>query len=668
MSQSVTPTQLRVNDPYQQRLLQFDTTDSRVYLSRVSNYILKSIGNDVVIKGLDVSFSLEDTTITLTISPGLIIQDSTLIEITTETSISFDLNGYDSCNGYLILYTNYQYLNIIDSNKFLFKLSYITKDGLDIDDIWDKNRNRVYLNLYRFDNTYNLTEIINPDFFYISGKIFFRRGKSNFLPSETIVIAPYYYHLLHSFNTPDIFVQLFDETYTEKYINTLTLFDDNIIDISIDEYKPFDDNYYLSLADPNDVESFTVLKSNLDINYQYTLFHNYDQKYVMVQVYNDSKELIHPRFIKFVDNDSLTLDFSNYKEDLAATYQILLIKNISIQTIQSNDFISDNIQVDHNLNKFNILSQIVSNTTDKLHNTSVIVLNNNNSILIDTTVCDILPSYYTIMFYNNTKLLFHLFNNNTYVIPYHVYTSQINNDETVLLTHNLNNMYPIIQLYDTNRNIVQPNEICVIDENNISLEFIPVPVSEILTVVLFSYFSDNIYTLSESSVGIYTLDLTNTRQDNPLFQIYNSENYIIQPDIISKVDDVYTFNFGISVGVITVVAAVGFINYTGIFSSSQATVTHNLNTLYPLVQIYKDNEIFYPNNIQVLNSNEISLDLAAENFEYQINIISGIIKQPVIYTSLNSYIQEFSNELKINNKVLINHNLSSNYLSINIFV
>ena len=55
MASTVTPTQTRYNDPYQQTIFDFNTPDSKVYISRESNKLLNAIGNNFVLKGMEMS-------------------------------------------------------------------------------------------------------------------------------------------------------------------------------------------------------------------------------------------------------------------------------------------------------------------------------------------------------------------------------------------------------------------------------------------------------------------------------------------------------------------------------------------------------------------------------------------------------------------------------------
>lgn len=144
------PNQIRYNDPHQQRMYQFNTQDSKVYLSRSTNYLLKAVGDDVVLSGFSLTTnpSTEDT-ISVTLSPGMLIQDSTLISILEPITLSLNIVPYDHNNGYIIIYTNYQYLNTITENSLSFEIAYISSTGNNIStSSWDPNKNRILL--YRF--------------------------------------------------------------------------------------------------------------------------------------------------------------------------------------------------------------------------------------------------------------------------------------------------------------------------------------------------------------------------------------------------------------------------------------------------------------------------------------------------------------------------------------
>mgnify|MGYP000861589302 FL=1 len=182
----IIPQQIQYNTPYQQLILHQNTQDSKVYLSRTSNYILNAIGNDLILNGFNIiSITTESlSTVKIRLSPGLLIQDTTLISIEEETELSIDVLPYDNNNGYLIIYTDYQYLNLVQENNLKLKLSYISADGDSIEpstDIWDPNKNRILL--YRFSfiklPQATLTQITTPTF-TIFNREYFLNGENNF--------------------------------------------------------------------------------------------------------------------------------------------------------------------------------------------------------------------------------------------------------------------------------------------------------------------------------------------------------------------------------------------------------------------------------------------------------------------------------------------------------
>ena len=190
MSQNYIPLQQQINTPYSQRILQQDTKDSKVYLNRNSNYILKAIGNDLVLNGLTVSdINIVNNTIAqITLSTGLLIQDSTLIQLQEPIVLSIDTRPYNQNAGYLIIYTTYQYLNTLDPNPITFNLQYITTDGEHIasdSQTWDPNTNRILLHMFSFIKVPNLQLTqLNDTNFTIFNQSYSLLGQQNFTNYE----------------------------------------------------------------------------------------------------------------------------------------------------------------------------------------------------------------------------------------------------------------------------------------------------------------------------------------------------------------------------------------------------------------------------------------------------------------------------------------------------
>ena len=186
MSRYYIPQQSQFNTPYNQRILHQNTQDSKVYLSRASNFILRAIGNDLILKGFNIQSitTINLDTLSFVINPGFLIQDSTLIEIKESSTLEINVKPYDHTNGYIIIYTDYQYLDSVLENNLQLKISYITADGDHIEpseDIWDPNKNRILLYRFRFSKLPQaiVSEVLEPEF-TIFNKTYYLFGESNF--------------------------------------------------------------------------------------------------------------------------------------------------------------------------------------------------------------------------------------------------------------------------------------------------------------------------------------------------------------------------------------------------------------------------------------------------------------------------------------------------------
>jgi hypothetical protein len=194
MSRYYTPQQLQFNTAYSQRLLHQNNIDSKIYLSRISNYILKAIGDDVVLSGLSIeAFEVIDLDIlSFTLSPGYLIQDTTLIELKESTNLQINIRPYDNNNGYIIIYTDYQYLETTLENNLQLKISYITSDGDHIEpseDIWDPNKNRILLYRYRFSKLPSASVmVVEEPSFNIFNRTYYLQGQSNFTNFSTRIL------------------------------------------------------------------------------------------------------------------------------------------------------------------------------------------------------------------------------------------------------------------------------------------------------------------------------------------------------------------------------------------------------------------------------------------------------------------------------------------------
>jgi len=124
--------QQRLVDPYQQRVFQYDTESSDVFLSRVVNSLYRVFGNNICIWGFDITdaqVTHTDEDVMVTVSDGGVIQDTTLLEFPEETTVMMEnLSGLDP-DGRIVVYVRYQFLHTIEDNKAYVMLNYISKTG-----------------------------------------------------------------------------------------------------------------------------------------------------------------------------------------------------------------------------------------------------------------------------------------------------------------------------------------------------------------------------------------------------------------------------------------------------------------------------------------------------------------------------------------------------------
>ena len=134
MAATITPTQTRYNDPYQQTIFQYNTADSKVYLSRESNKLLNVVGNDIVIKDINMSdpVIIVPSTVRVTVNGGWAIQDTTLLQFTNANVVDIDCAALvdTPINGaHLAVFINYEYLQTIEAALASVDIFHIQANG-----------------------------------------------------------------------------------------------------------------------------------------------------------------------------------------------------------------------------------------------------------------------------------------------------------------------------------------------------------------------------------------------------------------------------------------------------------------------------------------------------------------------------------------------------------
>ena len=186
MTTSFIPTnQVLYNTPYSQTLLHENTQDSKVYISRHVNHLLKAIGNDLVLEGFTLVTNpiISGFNVTFNLTPGILIQDLTLIEVKDQIELSINVSPFDPDDGYIIIYTDFQHLDSTAENNITFKAAYVKADGSELVGThpWNSSRNRIILYRFSFSKSSSTTYLNEEESdFTLIGSTYNLRGNTNF--------------------------------------------------------------------------------------------------------------------------------------------------------------------------------------------------------------------------------------------------------------------------------------------------------------------------------------------------------------------------------------------------------------------------------------------------------------------------------------------------------
>lgn len=177
----VTPTgQRHFIEPFDQRVFQFDTDKSDVFLSRVANSVYQVLGNDIVMYGLDVENIAHTTdSVVASVTGGAAIQDQTLIY--TPDPVDLEMNGVSGMDeaGKIVILLNYNYLETFEQNRHSILMNFIDPAGNPLHPFLPQ-RDRIVLEILEFtkDSSDNITGVTrSPDrTILIDGTLYFVKG------------------------------------------------------------------------------------------------------------------------------------------------------------------------------------------------------------------------------------------------------------------------------------------------------------------------------------------------------------------------------------------------------------------------------------------------------------------------------------------------------------
>lgn len=156
--------QKRYLEPFKNRTYSYDNKHSNVFLSRYVNNILRTVGNDVIVRGLVVKphINATSTGIDFVIEPGALIQDLTYIELPLESNISIDeITSFPSHK--VIVYTSWRHLDIVYSNPLKIEVTLydpVTENTLTR---WNSATDRIILGIFNFELENGLIVNIRED-------------------------------------------------------------------------------------------------------------------------------------------------------------------------------------------------------------------------------------------------------------------------------------------------------------------------------------------------------------------------------------------------------------------------------------------------------------------------------------------------------------------------
>jgi len=114
MSSTITPTQFRYNDPYQSEIFGYNTPESKLYKSSATNGLFKIIGNDIVVKGLNIDALtvINNSIVKILLTDGITISDSTIIKINESSNIAINCAELSDTNSgsHLAVFLNYKFI------------------------------------------------------------------------------------------------------------------------------------------------------------------------------------------------------------------------------------------------------------------------------------------------------------------------------------------------------------------------------------------------------------------------------------------------------------------------------------------------------------------------------------------------------------------------------
>ena len=156
--------QKRYLEPFKTRTYSHDNKHSNVFLSRYVNNILRTVGNDVIVRGLTIKSQINanSTGVDFTIAAGSLIQDLTYIELPLESKISID-EITPFAGQKIIIYTSWRHLDVVYSNPLKIEITLYDPVTENTITRWNSATNRIILGIFNFEIENGLIVNIRED-------------------------------------------------------------------------------------------------------------------------------------------------------------------------------------------------------------------------------------------------------------------------------------------------------------------------------------------------------------------------------------------------------------------------------------------------------------------------------------------------------------------------
>ena len=144
--------QHRYLEPFKNRVFQYDTKHSNMVLSHYVNQVLTAVGNDVIVRGLEITpyINAYKTGIRFAMNPGALIQDLTYFELPVVNTIEVaDVVNFPEW--YVVIYSNWRYLHTIYDNDLKIEATFYNPKTRKAISGWDSSRNRIIFGVFSYE-------------------------------------------------------------------------------------------------------------------------------------------------------------------------------------------------------------------------------------------------------------------------------------------------------------------------------------------------------------------------------------------------------------------------------------------------------------------------------------------------------------------------------------